>query len=107
MIWEFHRKDYHHQSKVSHPSALSLGIIRDPETNTINAGPIYNEILFLDCCEQFFRNSLMMIEFMGKFLLKLNKSKEDNWKTTANKTCKDVADWLNKIREKYGKEIQK
>ena len=102
-----YKSDYHHQSQVSHPTSLSLGIIRDPETNTINAAPSYQEILFLDCCEQFFRNALMMSEFMGRFLAKLSKTKVESWGETANKTCKNFADWLDSLREKYSEENTK
>ena len=99
-----YKSDYHHQSEVSHPTSLSLGIIRDPETNAINAAPSYNEILFLACCEQFFRNALMMSEFMGQFLSKLSKAKVQFWGEIANQTCNNVADWLNSLREKHSEE---
>ena len=101
---KIYRSDYDHQSRINHPGALSLGIIRDPETNVINAAPSYNELLFLDCCEQFFRDALMMSEFMGQFLAKLSKTKVESWGETANQTCKNVADWLNSLREKYSKQ---
>ena len=101
---KIYESDYDHQSRINHPGALSLGIIRDPEKNTLNAAPTYNEILFLDCCEQFFRNALMMSEFMGRFLSKLSNTKVKSWGETANLTCKGVADWLDSLREKYGEE---
>ena len=99
---QIYRNDYNHQSKVTHPSALSLGIIRDPKTNAINAAPSYSKILFLDCCEMMVRNALMMNEFMARLLSKLSETKAASWGEKANQTCKEAADWLKELRVKYG-----
>lgn len=99
---QIYRKDYDHQSKVTHPSALSLGIIRDPKTNEINVAPRYDKILFLDCCEMMVRNALMMNEFMARLLSKLSKTKATSWAEKANQTIKEASDWLNKMREEFG-----
>jgi hypothetical protein len=99
---QIYRNDYNHQSKITHPSALSLGIIRDPETNVINAAPSYSKILFLDCCETIVRSALMMSEFMARLLSKLSEAKAASWGEKATQTCKEAADWLQSIREEYG-----
>lgn len=101
---KIYKGDYDHQSRVNHPTALSLGMLRDPQTNTINAAPSYDRILFLDCCEQFFRNALMMAEIMGWLLSNIAKTSVTSWGEKANNTCKKAADWLKAIREKYGEE---
>jgi len=97
-----YKSDYKHQSEITHPSALSLGIIRDPKTNEIKVAPRYDKILFLDCCEIMVRNALMMSEFMARLLSKLSETKATSWAEKAKQTQKEAADWLNKMREEYG-----
>jgi hypothetical protein len=98
-----YRNDYAHQSEVTHPSALSLGIIRDPKTDEINVAPRYDKILFLDCCEMMVRNALMMNEFMARLLSKLSKkTKATSWAEKAKQTIYEASDWLNKMREEFG-----
>ena len=97
-----YNNDYNHQSRFTHCSALSLGVLRDLETNKLKAAPSYNTILFLDCCELFVRNALRMSEIMGSFLSKLSEAKATSWGEKANQKCKEAADWLKAIRGKYG-----
>jgi len=100
---KIYEQDYAHQSAVTHPSALSLGIIRDPKTNTINVSPRYDKILFLDCCEMVFRNALMMNEFMARLLEKLSsKTKATSWAEKAKQTIEEASDWLKRMREEFG-----
>lgn len=99
---KIYENDYAHQSEVTHPSALSLGIIRDPKTNEINVAPRYDKILFLDCCEIMVRNALMMNEFMARLLSKLSETKATSWAEKASQTHKEASDWLNKMKEEYG-----
>ena len=82
-----YNNDYNHQSRFTHCSALSLGVLRDLETNELRAAPSYNAILFLDCCEQFFRNALRMSEVIGNLLFKLDETKATYWVEKANQTC--------------------
>ena len=97
-----YKSDYKHQSEITHPSALSLGIIRNPKTNEINVAPRYDKILFLDCCELMVRNALMMSEFMARLLSKLSKTKDASWAENAKLTMDEASDWLNKMREEFG-----
>jgi hypothetical protein len=99
---KIYKKDYAHQSELTHPSALSIGIIRNPKTNEINVAPRYDKILFLDCCEIMVRNALMMSEFMARLLSKLSKTKDTSWAENAKQTMDEASDWLNKMREQYG-----
>jgi len=97
-----YKDEYHHESKVTHPTALSLGMLRDPETGEIRAAPAYNEILFLYCCELMLRNAIGMTDFMERFLSKLSKEQVNSWRETAGQPCKEAAEWLNALQEKYG-----
>jgi hypothetical protein len=99
---KIYKKDYAHQSELTHPSALSIVIIRDPKTDEINVAPRYDEILFLDCCEIMVRNALMMSEFMARLLSKLSKAKDTSWAENAKQTMDEASGWLNKMRELYG-----
>ena len=102
---KIYESDYDHQSRVNHPTALSLGILRDAKTNELRAAPSYDNILFLDCCEQFFRITLLMSEIIGRLLSKIAKNEVNSWGEKANKTCKELADWLDAIRKKYGEKV--
>jgi len=97
-----YEQDYRHQSKFTHSSALSLGILRDPKTNEMRAAPSYDNILFLDCCELFFRNALGMTEFMELFLSKLSEDKVTSWRKASVQKIQETAKWLTELREKYG-----
>jgi hypothetical protein len=97
-----YRSDYAHQSELTHPSALSLGIIRDPKTNEINVAPRYDKILFLDCCEMMVRDALMMNEFMARLLSKLSSQTEaTSWAENAKQTIDEASDWLKGMREEF------
>ena len=99
---KIYENDYAHQSRVNHPTALSLGMLRDPQTNTVRVAPSYDKILFLDRCEIMVRNALMTNEFMVRFLSKLFGDRITHWEKKANQTCKDAVEWLKDLQEKYG-----
>lgn len=94
-IWE---QEYGHESKVTHPTALSLGILRDTKTGAIRAAPSYDSVLFLDCCELMFRNALGMFDFLVRILEKLSKGKINSWNV---QPIKDAIKWLTTLKEKY------
>lgn len=98
-----YEQEYRHVSKVTHPTALSLGMLRDPETKAIGAAPSYDNILFLDCCELLLRNALGMIDFLERFLSKLSRDKVTSWGKTANQPIKEAVEWLTALQEKYRK----
>jgi len=94
-----YKDEYHHESKVTHPTALSLGILRDPETSAIRAAPSYDDILFLDCCELMFRNALGMFDFLVRILDKMSKSKINSWNV---QPIRDATKWLTALKEEHG-----
>jgi len=96
-----YKQEYHHVSKVTHPTALSLGMLRDPETNGIRAAPSYDKILFLDCCELMLRNALGMIDFLERFLSILSRDKVTSWGKTATHPIKKAVEWLTALQGKY------
>jgi len=53
-----YRQDYKFQSRFTHSTNLSLGILRDPEANIMRTAPAYDDVLFLSCCEMMIRNAL-------------------------------------------------
>lgn len=90
-----YRDEYHHESKITHPTALSLGMLRDPHTNEIRAAPSYDNILFLDCCELMLRNALGMFDFLVGILDKISKSKINSWNV---QPIKEATKWLTELR---------
>lgn len=99
---KLYERDYKHLSRFTHVCKLSLAIIRDPETHELRSAPAYDEILFLDCCEMFNRNAVMMAEYMLNFLSKQSDTKKNEWLIKANSPIKEAGDWLKNLRTKYG-----
>lgn len=96
-----YKRDYHYLSRFTHPSRLGLGIIRDPKTNDLRLAPVYDELLFLSCCEMLIRNAIRMTKFMDAFLLILYGTKVNSWRKVALPVIEDAASWLNMQRQKY------
>ncbi|MCJ7514558.1 MAG: hypothetical protein MUO89_01110 [Dehalococcoidia bacterium] len=99
---KLYKSDYKHLSKFTHISRLSLATLREPETNNLKTHPIYDEILFLDCCEMLVRLSILMSELMLCFLLKQSNLKSDSWGNIAEPVIIEARDWLKELRAKYG-----
>ena len=90
--------DYRSECRFVHASRLSLRINKDPDTGEARGAPVYDEMLFMACCELFIRNALRMAEFMEKFLLRVVKDGVSTWQEFASEHCKEAADWLDSIR---------
>lgn len=96
--------DYSFQSKFIHSSQLSLRVLHDFNTQSIRIAPVYDRNLFLLCVESLFRVSLKMGEYMWHTLAYLDKDKATSWDKENSQRIKDVANWLNELREQYGEE---
>jgi hypothetical protein len=96
-----YEKDYIYQCKFTHSSRLSLRVLCNPNTKSMNIAPIYSENLFLLCAESLLRVFLKMAVYMGRFLIYLDKSKAKSWDKENSQRIKDAVSWLEKLREKY------
>jgi len=102
---KLYRGDYAYQSKFTHSSKLSLRVLQDPNTNEMRIAPTYDEMLFLLCAESLMRVSLLMIEYIGRFIFYIDKDKAKSWDNQNSQNIKDVSNWLKELQNKYGKEV--
>ena len=110
LAWEagamkLYRGDYAYQSKFTHSSQLSLGVLQDLNTNNMRVAPTYDETLFLLCAESLMRVSLIMLEYMWLFLSYIDKDKAKSWDNQNSQNIKNASNWLMELQNKYGKEI--
>lgn len=96
--------DYKYQSKFTHSSRLSLRVLHDMNTNEMRIAPIYDKYLFLLCAESLVRVFFRMAEYVGRFLIYLDKNKAKAWDKENSQIFKDASKWLRELREKYGNE---
>jgi hypothetical protein len=101
---DVYKGDYNYQSKFTHSSRLSLRVLYNINTKGLNVAPIYDKYLFLLCAESLFRVFLRMAEYMGRILIYLDEDKAKSWDRENSQRLKDVTNWLNELRETYGKE---
>jgi hypothetical protein len=99
--------DYHYQSKFTHSSRLSLRVLYDMNKKEAIIAPIYDEVLFLLCTESLMRVSLLILEYMGRFLFYIDEGKAKYWDKQNSQYIKDVSNWLSDLRSEYGGEIEK
>lgn len=99
--------DYHYQSKFTHSSRLSLRVLYDMNKKEAIIAPIYDEVLFLLCTESLMRVSLLILEYMGRFLFYIDEGKAKYWDKQNSQYIKDISNWLSDLRSKYGGEIEK
>jgi hypothetical protein len=99
-----YKGDYHYQSKFTHSSRLSLRVMYDLEKKEVILTPKYDEILFLLCVESLMRVSLLILDYMGLFLLYVDKVKAEEWNKQNNQHFNNMTNWLGELREKYGGE---
>ena len=98
-----YEQDYAYTSKFSHPSSLGMAILQDEKANFMRIAPTYEEILFLDCCEMWIRNSLRMTEYMESILASISTEKVETWRWDVGKRVADAWNWLKDIQKQYGK----
>jgi len=97
--------DYNYQSKFTHSSRLSLRVLYNTNTKTINIAPIYDESLFLLCAESLVRVFIKMTEYMWHFLSYLDINKAKSWNKENSQNIKDVNTWYEKFIKKYSSEL--
>lgn len=98
--------DYHYLCRFTHVCKLSLAILTTPETNELRNAPIYDELLFLICCEMLIRNAIRMAPIMHDFLSKQPSVKLDSWLKTAALSIQEAGDWLEGQENRYGGQEQ-
>jgi len=100
-----YEKDYVFECQFSHTSNLSLGIM----TTKINSSnrelrpvPVYDETLFIACCELALKNGFLMASFVEKLLDGLSKEKVNAWRIKAQTGVQQIQEWLDGLKERYG-----
>ena len=100
-----YEKDYTFECQFSHTSNLSLGIM----TTKINSSnrelrpvPVYDEILFIACCELALKNGFLMASFVEKLLDDLSKEKVNAWHIKTKTGVQQIQEWLDGLKERYG-----
>jgi len=100
-----YEKDYTFECQFSHTSNLSLGIM----TTKINSSnrelrpvPVYDEILFIACCELALKNGFLMASFVEKLLDDLSKEKVNAWRIKTKTGVQQIQEWLDGLKERYG-----
>jgi hypothetical protein len=100
-----YEKDYIFECKFSHTSSLSVGIMTteiDSKNRLLNPVPIYDEILFIACCELTFKNGLLMTVYLEKLLEDLSQERVNTWRLKARKGVESIQGWLDSLKQKYG-----
>ena len=77
----------------------------DINTKSIRIVPVYDKNLFLLFAESLFKVSLKMAGYMWHTLVYLDKAKAKSWDNENSQRIKDVANWLNELREQHGEEL--
>jgi len=96
--------DYAYLSCFVHANRRSVMILLNKEQKEIIPYPIYDELLFMLCCEMFIRSGRLMIELFGQFLGELpnvSKEKLQEWCASSLKCIRSTDEWLKYIREHY------
>ena len=100
-------KDYIFECSFSHCSSLSAGILTieiDGHNRELTPVPVYDEILFLACCEMALKIGRLMTQFMYKLLADLSEDKANNYAINSTKGINEIDDWLDNLVNKYGNE---
>jgi len=96
--------DYRYQSKFTHSSNLSLGVLHDLDTGEVRVAPRYDETLFLLCVQSLMRVSLLILPYMGQLILYFDKDKTKSWDEQISHHIKAATSWLGELRAKYGED---
>lgn len=97
-----YNSDYRFQSKFTHTGRLSIEVMRDSETNQLRVSPVYDNVLFLACCELLMRNGLRMNVLLAALLLSFSDGREKTWYTMVDPAVTEIGDWLRNLRQQYG-----
>ncbi len=97
--------DYAFECKFAHFSSLSAGILTieiDSHNRELRPVPVYDEILFLACCEVALKNGVLMAIYLENLLTDLSKEKVKDWQLESVKGIKAINEWLDNLKDKYG-----
>lgn len=97
-----YKGDFIFQSKFTHSSYLSLGILKERTTETLRVYPTYEETLFLTCAEIFIRNATLILECMYEYLYSINENIAKDWNNRTSDVAIKAGDWQRELRSKYG-----
>lgn len=100
-----YEKDYTFECQFSHTSNLSLAIMTteiDSSNRELGAVPVYDEMLFIACCELALKNGLLMASFVERLLDDLSKEKVNAWRIKAKTGTQQIQEWLDGLKERYG-----
>ena len=101
-----YRGDFVFQSKFTHSSSISLGILKERATETLRTNPTYEKMMFLACAEVYIRNVTLMFECMYEFLADIDENMAVHWDKRISKVVQGAGDWQRELRNKYGKPNQ-
>ena len=102
-----YEKDYAFKCKFSHFTSLSAGIMTieiDSHSRQLTLVPVYDKVLFLACCELALKNGRLMTQFVYELLTDLSEEKANNWLAKSTEGIKEIDDWLDDLKHKYGSE---
>ncbi|MFH1775084.1 MAG: hypothetical protein ABH839_00280 [Chloroflexota bacterium] len=100
-----HEKDYTFECKFAHTSSLSVGIMTtkiDASNRELKPIPVYDEILFMACCELALKNGILMTMFLENLLDDLSQEKVNIWRLQARTGIQEISEWLDGLKHKYG-----
>lgn len=100
-----YNKDYAFECKFSHFSSLSAGILTieiDSRNRELTPVPVYDEMLFLACCEIALKNGRLMTRFIYDLLTDVSEEEANIWQLKSTKGIIEIDEWLDNLRKKYG-----
>lgn len=98
-------KDYAFECKFAHFSSLSAGIMTteiDSHNRELRPVPVYDEILFIACCELALKNGILMTSFLENLLDDLSQEKVNTWRLQAKTGIQEIIKWLDGLKHTYG-----
>jgi hypothetical protein len=98
---DIYEADYKYECKFTHSTSLSAGTIVKPnsdKTRVIQPMPIYDKILFHNCCERWFKNALYMLTLMASLV---NKEGSDLWLIELQNAIKETNKWFENLKKEY------
>ncbi len=100
-----YEKDYAFECKFAHTSSLSAGIMTteiDASNRELKPIPVYDEILFMACCELALKNGILMTRFLEDLLNDLSQEKVNTWRLQAKTGTQEIIEWLDGLKHTYG-----
>lgn len=98
--------DYKLQSKFTHGTNISLGILRETDLETVRVLPTYEKLLFLSCAEAYFKYSYLMLDQMHKLLTSLSVENATKWDKETGNVASRIETWQKTFREEYRNSLE-